>query len=170
MDYRKHMREIIKSRIGLDEFDTTDLEKGIFNWCIKYADDKGIVKNWDSDIFCQIYQDKCRSVISNLDETSYVNNKRLLKRMKEKEFKPHELAFMKPENVFPERWKDIIETKIKKDQQIGENTMTAMTDAFKCGKCFKNECVYYQMQTRSADEPMSIFVRCLNCGNHWRMG
>jgi transcription elongation factor S-II len=30
----------------------------------------------------------------------------------------------------------------------------AETDQFKCGKCGKRQCTYYQMQTRSADEPM----------------
>ena len=35
----------------------------------------------------------------------------------------------------------------------------ASTDAFKCGKCKQRKCTYYQLQTRSADEPMtSTFV------------
>ncbi|KAL7068490.1 transcription factor S-II domain-containing protein [Cryptosporidium serpentis] len=39
---------------------------------------------------------------------------------------------------------------------------------FTCGKCKTNKTTYFQMQTRSADEPMTTFVRCLNCGNRWK--
>jgi len=42
------------------------------------------------------------------------------------------------------------------------------TDMFKCGKCGKRETTYYQMQTRSADEPMTTFHTCTNCGNRWK--
>ena len=45
----------------------------------------------------------------------------------------------------------------------------AETDQFKCSRCHKRKCKYYQMQTRSADEPMTTFVSCLNCGNRWRV-
>ena len=44
----------------------------------------------------------------------------------------------------------------------------ATTDQFQCGKCKARQCTYYQMQTRSADEPMTTFVRCTNCGNAWK--
>mmetsp|Transcript_7319 Transcript_7319/g.12141 ORF Transcript_7319/g.12141 Transcript_7319/m.12141 type:complete len:426 (+) Transcript_7319:749-2026(+) len=44
----------------------------------------------------------------------------------------------------------------------------ASTDQFKCGKCGKREATFYQMQTRSADEPMTTFVRCVPCGHRWR--
>jgi DNA-directed RNA polymerase subunit M/transcription elongation factor TFIIS len=39
---------------------------------------------------------------------------------------------------------------------------------FKCGKCRSMKTSYYQMQTRSADEPMTVFVSCLNCGKNWK--
>uniref|UniRef100_A0AC34QNT3 Transcription elongation factor S-II n=1 Tax=Panagrolaimus sp. JU765 TaxID=591449 RepID=A0AC34QNT3_9BILA len=42
------------------------------------------------------------------------------------------------------------------------------SDMFKCGKCGKNNCTYNQMQTRSADEPMTTFVFCRECGNRWK--
>lgn len=42
------------------------------------------------------------------------------------------------------------------------------TDMLKCGKCHKNNCTYNQLQTRSADEPMTTFVLCNNCGNRWK--
>ena len=44
----------------------------------------------------------------------------------------------------------------------------ASSEQFQCGKCRQRKCTYYQMQTRSADEPMTTFVSCLNCGNRWK--
>ena len=44
----------------------------------------------------------------------------------------------------------------------------ATTDQFQCGKCRQRKTQYYQMQTRSADEPMTTFVTCVNCGNRWK--
>nr|ADD24357.1 Transcription elongation factor S-II [Lepeophtheirus salmonis] len=42
------------------------------------------------------------------------------------------------------------------------------TDLLKCGKCLKRNCTYNQIQTRSADEPMTTFVLCNECGNRWK--
>ncbi|XP_069674401.1 transcription elongation factor S-II isoform X1 [Periplaneta americana] len=42
------------------------------------------------------------------------------------------------------------------------------TDLLKCGKCKKRNCTYNQVQTRSADEPMTTFVMCNECGNRWK--
>lgn len=44
----------------------------------------------------------------------------------------------------------------------------ATTDQFKCGRCGQRKTTYYQLQTRSADEPMTTFVTCVNCNNHWK--
>lgn len=44
----------------------------------------------------------------------------------------------------------------------------AETDQFKCGRCHQRKCKYYQLQTRSADEPMTTFVTCINCNNRWK--
>lgn len=44
----------------------------------------------------------------------------------------------------------------------------AETDQFKCGRCQQRRTKYYQLQTRSADEPMTTFVTCINCGNRWK--
>ena len=38
-----------------------------------------------------------------------------------------------------------------------------------CSRCKKkSKCSYYQMQTRSADEPMTTFVTCLECDKQWK--
>ncbi len=37
-----------------------------------------------------------------------------------------------------------------------------------CAKCGHNEAVYWQLQTRSADEATTTFYRCKKCKNTWR--
>jgi transcription elongation factor S-II len=56
------------------------------------------------------------------------------------------------------------------DQQLTGITQSAgETDMFTCGGCKNNRCSYYQKQTRSADEPMTVFVTCLVCKLRWKM-
>eukprot|EP01129_Flabellula_baltica_P005114 TRINITY_DN1826_c0_g1_i1.p1 TRINITY_DN1826_c0_g1~~TRINITY_DN1826_c0_g1_i1.p1 ORF type:complete len:124 (+),score=31.39 TRINITY_DN1826_c0_g1_i1:746-1117(+) len=45
---------------------------------------------------------------------------------------------------------------------------TGGVGTFICHKCGSNSTDYYQLQTRSADEPMTTFVNCLDCGKRWR--
>lgn len=45
------------------------------------------------------------------------------------------------------------------EAERGQKRM-ATTDQFQCGKCKERKTSYYQMQTRSADEPMTTFVIC----------
>jgi len=145
-----------------------NLEKGIFNYTIQVAKQKNIVRKWDNDTFVLIYTDKFRSILFNLNAKSTVKNKELLKKLKTGKFKAHELAFMSHQELFPEKWKSLIEEKIKRDQNEGKVDLSAATDEFYCFRCKKRKCSYYQMQTRSADEPMTTFVTCLLCGNNWR--
>ena len=75
---------------------------------------------------------------------------------------------MTHQELNPKKWEALIEQKIKRDKAKYETKIQAATDIFKCRKCKSNECTYYQMQTRSADEPMTTFVSCINCGNRWK--
>ena len=49
-----------------------------------------------------------------------------------------------------------------------ERAVTITDSVLQCGKCKKNSVDYYEKQTRGADEPMTLFAHCLNCGNRWR--
>ena len=55
-----------------------------------------------------------------------------------------------------------------REAQVAKNQGTE-TNLFKCGKCGKRKTTYTQLQTRSADEPMTTFVLCLDCGNRWKV-
>ena len=78
------------------------------------------------------------------------------------------IANMSIYDIFPENWKKTLELKSKKDKLKYELKPEAMTDQFKCGRCKSRKCTYYELQTRSADEAMTTFISCLNCGNRWK--
>ena len=53
----------------------SNLEKGIFNWSIREADNKNVVKKWENVYFVQIYVDRFRMIWVNLRNKD--NNKEL---------------------------------------------------------------------------------------------
>lgn len=167
------MRNIVVgylTKMGLSDDIARDIEIGIYNWCLQVAEKNGVLRMWSDKIFMNTYTCKSRSVLSNLDKRSSIRNTRLIQRLLDKEFKPHEISFMGAIHVFPERWKDIQDMKLKQEENFHNSKKVAKTDMFKCGKCKKRECSYYELQVRSADESSTIFVTCLNCGNRWRIG
>ena len=165
--FRTNIRKKLNKLIRKKKL-SKNLEKGIFNYSIQTAGLRNIVRKWDNEAFVMIYIDKFKSLLINLNVKSTIDNKELLKRLKKGEFKAHELAFMTHQELYPEKWKSLIEQKIKRDKSEGVVDLSAATDEFYCFKCKKRKCSYYQMQTRSADEPMTTFITCLLCGNNWR--
>lgn len=162
-------KTLLTDKIHLEPDNITDLERGIYNWAVRYATEKSITKNWANPVFAQLYIDKARSVISNLDTNSYVGNTDLIQQMNSNAVTPHEIPFMKPQDVFPARWQELVDLKQRRDQQIGELTIKANTDAYRCGRCKGREIVYQEKQLRGADEPMSLILTCLTCYHSWRM-
>jgi transcription elongation factor S-II len=154
---RNHLQQIIKN----DKI-VANLEKGIFNYTIKAAGELNIVKKWYNPYFVQLYTDKLRMIIQNLQYEP------LLKKLKYRQVKAHEFAFMTHQELRPEKWKDLIAVKEQHDKTRYAPTLNANTDDFTCRKCKSNKCSYYQLQTRSADEPMTTFVTCIDCGNRWK--
>lgn len=80
------------------------------------------------------------------------------------------LAKMKSEEMANDEIKKQREAHIKEgisDSRLAQVEGTK-TSLLTCGKCRKKNCTYNQMQTRSADEPMTTFVLCMECGNRWK--
>lgn len=146
----------------------TLIEKGIYNETIEIATKRNIPKNWNTILFKNLYRNICIDIYSNLNPESYINNSRLILRLIEKEFEPSQIASMEYTRMFPEVWKNILDNKNKRDRYLYEVNTEMATDTYTCGRCNKKQCSYYQLQTRSADEPMTTFVTCLNCGKRWR--
>lgn len=152
----------------LNELEIKDIEIGIFNWTIDFCIKNNIIKNWDNNKFKKIYINKCISVISNLDPKQYLKNKYLLKLLQNKKINPHEIPYMKNEDIYPDKWNNIKNILEKKVEGLKHNKNISITDQFKCGKCKKRECSYYELQVRSADESATLFITCLNCNAKWK--
>lgn len=158
----------LEEKFGKEEI--RSLEKGIFNASYQFAHKLYIPRNWKSQQFIEVYRQNARSVLSNIHPKSPVKNQRLYMRVLEGEFKLSDIPFMTSYEMFPENWFELKDKLIQREQKILEGNKSRATDQFKCRRCNKRECTYYELQTRSADEPMTIFITCLNCGKEWRQG
>jgi DNA-directed RNA polymerase subunit M/transcription elongation factor TFIIS len=121
---------------------------------------------WNT-MFKWMYVDRAVTLYNNLDpDTPSVQNKTLLKRLEAEEFKAHEMCFFTYKELYPELYKDYKEdyTECMTAPNIFDEDGT-----HKCGKCKKYTTSYYTMQTRSSDEPETVFVSCA-CGNKWKYG
>lgn len=147
---------------------STNLEKGVYNYCILESNKRRIIKRWDNKYFVQLYSDKLRSIYNNIHPDYNSENKKLLNKIKKKKIKPQDLVFMSHQELNPKIWHSLVQAKIKRDKNVVSTDMSAATDEFTCFKCKASKCTYYQLQTRSADEPMTTFVTCINCGNRWK--
>jgi len=159
-EFRKKISVRFNERFK-NEKNACNLERGIFNYALKEADFRKVVKKWDNPYFVQIYIDRLRSIYMNLNDSLVqdVNNESL---------KSQDIAFMSHQELKPMKWEAMILEKIKRDKNKYETTIEASTDTFTCRKCRSKKCTFTQVQTRSADEPMTTFVNCITCGNHWK--
>jgi len=158
--FRVNIRKKLNEKFG-NEKDANNLEKGIFNYTLKEADQRKVVKKWDNKYFVLIYMSHLRSTLNNL-------NPQWISEIKNNSLEPHKIAFMSHQELDHDRWSDLIEAKSKRDKNKFEVNMAAATDTFTCRKCKGKNCTYYLMQTRSADEPMTCYTNCLDCGNKWK--
>jgi len=149
-----------------DDVIAINMEKSIYNYAIQEAGHKKIIKKWANLAFVQLYIDHLRTIYLNL------KNEVLLKQVISNELTPQTIVFMTHQEMNPERWTSLLEKKNIIDANKYNTNVEASTDMFICPKpkCRSRRCTYYTLQVRSADEPESVFVTCLDCGKNFRKG
>uniref|UniRef100_H3DR55 Transcription elongation factor A (SII), 3 n=1 Tax=Tetraodon nigroviridis TaxID=99883 RepID=H3DR55_TETNG len=114
------------------------------------------------------YKNRVRSRISNLKDPK---NPGLRKNVLAGTIALSRIASMSAEEMASDELKQLRNTLTQeaiREHQMAKTGGTT-TDLLQCGKCKKKNCTYnQQVQTRSADEPMTTFVLCNECGNRWK--
>ena len=137
-----------------DEDTLNSIIDSIINFTYTYVETNEIHFLIDS-----IFDSKVSELVYYFEKSDYI-----VSLVNDNTIDPSTVAYMKPHELNPDRYKDIIEKKTyehKKKKQKGANI-------FSCRKCKQNNCDVTQKQTRSADEPATTFVNCLECGHTFR--
>ncbi|KAM4568276.1 transcription elongation factor A protein 3 isoform 6-T6 [Fundulus diaphanus] len=113
------------------------------------------------------YKNRVRSRISNLKDPK---NPGLRRNVLAGSIELSRIANMSAEEMASDELKqlrNVLTQEAIREHQMAKTGGTT-TDLLQCGKCRKKNCTYNQVQTRSADEPMTTFVLCNECGNRWK--
>lgn len=146
-----------------------NIERGIFNYALKLYFNSSSKKNtyW-CDIFKMYYIHRSTIIYSNLNPKSSIKNTELIKKLFNNEFNEFTLTHFNTQELFPEKYNyltklyDLDKLIIKTDQEIPDGII-------KCKKCRSYKTTYYEMQTRSADEPTTKFVTCHKCDTKFKV-
>lgn len=113
------------------------------------------------------YQERFRSLYRNLKDSK---NAALRNAVLSRAIVPKDFVVMTPHQLANPELKEEREQLRKESIRESKKSMDTQTfsEEFQCRKCRLRKCSFFQMQTRSADEPMTTFVTCHNCGSRWK--
>tara|TARA_R110002074_G_scaffold157029_1_gene313532 strand:+ start:832 stop:1350 length:519 start_codon:yes stop_codon:yes gene_type:complete len=145
-----------------------NIEKSIFNHAV--ASCKG-AHNWKNDSMRSCYKQAWLSIWFNI---THPDNPGLIERLRSGVIPAKTIAGSSPSELWVDGpWhKASIANKEDYAKKFLRSKELELPDDYeglnKCGKCKSMRTTYYQLQTRSADEPMTTFCRCHTCDNHWK--
>lgn len=165
-DFRQKVRDSFAEHIGQDK--ARKLERACYNWALEEAARRSISQYWENVEFRRVYQDKARSIRFNLKNPA---NPSFLKKVQDGEVNLKLMPWMKPWEIFPDLWVEAFE-EVARLQLNREAAEVKLPDDYQsqaqCRKCKAYKVTWVEMQTRSADEPATIWWNCHSCSNRWR--
>lgn len=139
-----------------------NVEICVYNYAIRDAIRCEIVRKSTHMPFVVIYTSRLRSVWWNLR-----TNPVLKEALCSGEITPIMLETMSHVELNMDKWKSEIQAKTLRDQSRYTNNQMACTEAYTCSRCHSKKCTFYAVQIRSSDEPMTVFVSCIDCGKNF---
>lgn len=167
------MRQFVINKLKEDLKDLTptmceDLEKSLFNKTVRVAKNSPSIScTWKDPKFKHTYKQNWVCFKSMLYNTK---NPKLIQDIISNDINPKQVAHLTPEQAWPDGpWAQAVKIVKEKDaKRVGHNLPDDYKGAFQCSKCKSWRTTYYQMQTRSADEPMTTFATCHSCDKRWK--
>ena len=154
------VEKLQKDFSAIDPVTAKNIEIAIYNRSCRTCREP----TWDNSWFKSSYKHRYMAISGSL-------GRGLLERILSKQVKCKDLVTMGPEQLEPNGLYANMAEKLKKrdlDREMYKRTEEDYEGIFKCGKCKSKKTTYFQLQTRSADEPMTTFVTCKDCGNNWK--
>lgn len=113
------------------------------------------------------YRTKIRSLYQNLKNKS---NPTLRVRVLSNDVSPDQFVTMSHDELrsAEQREQDRKIQKENMDKAMVAQAERSISTSLQCGKCGQRKVTYTEAQTRSADEPMTLFCTCMNCGKSWK--
>ena len=146
----------------------TNLEKSIFNWAVRRTRDCGESPSWKNFLFVETYKRKFLTINYNLSHPQ--NN--VKDKVVQQSIDEIQLPSFTPDELFPTGNYAVTASRLRSKEIEAEHRKgqveTTHVGIFTCGRCKSRKTTYYEMQTRSADEPMTAFITCLDCGKRWK--
>jgi transcription elongation factor S-II len=114
------------------------------------------------------YKKKIRSLFQNLKGKT---NQSLGQRVMSGDIAPEKFVVMTDEELKSDAQRSLEKELEKENMKNAQVPMAkkSISDSLECGRCKQKKVSYSQAQTRSADEPMTTFCECMNCGNRWKV-
>ena len=152
--------------IPVDDPRCINIEKSIFNWTIDEATKRSQVPSWENRRVREMYKQKYLSIKYNLENSKELRDKIINKELRSGNIANLSHSGLWPNGPYETTFQQRLALSLKKEYI--NNKQENIEGFFECRKCKKKNTSYYQLQTRSADEPMTTFVTCINCNIHWK--
>ena len=149
----KNIQNLKDLKIFKNDDIINNIELNIYNYASKYSNNKKV------NFIIYIYNHKYNNLINDI-----INNEKLLYDINNND-DINKICYLSRLELNPNIWKKRYD---KYNTSVESINYISKSNIYTCNNCKKNECNIYQLQTRSADEPMTVFITCINCGKKWR--
>jgi DNA-directed RNA polymerase subunit M/transcription elongation factor TFIIS len=164
-DARAHVLQAFEERVSNKHVAAEvakAIERSVMDYTKQECKARKIVElRWSNVLVRRTYLRKFRMILNNWES--------LMRLVKNKDIALCEFAFVDHQRMRPDIYKPILDLMEKREK------FTLLVDAtededyqsvLKCDSCGSFRTTYVTMQTRSADEPETIYMKCFNCGKN----